>query len=455
MPEFNNPTTELTYLEKDDVLMAGSPSAFANIKAQNLFYRDITRSALQALISTNKLIKGQSYIIINAVSNTMSLMVKAVDVDTLDEIAIDTSNGSNVSYDISTDIATAIQQTQINGTGFVKANGTTISYDNSNYLTSISGISAGGELSGEYPNPNLVNSAVTGKVLTGLSVTGSAIVSTDSMLTAFGKLQNQVNALVGGVNYRGTWNASTNTPSLSSGVGTQGYYYVVSVAGSTNLDGITTWELGDWAIFNGTAWQKVDNTDAVVSVNGYTGIVTLSASDVSAVSTSAISGTSGTLPLFGASNTLGDSIVSQSGGSITINGNTSVHLNQNATTEFLVSNTDNTNATSRSTIRALAGTVQGGILSIATAGLYVGTETNHRTSIMMNGTEYIGINATNGRIQTNQATDTGESFIIGGSARVNGSLKSTGQINFSGLPTSASGLSSGDLWNDGGTVKIV
>ena len=126
----------------------------------------------------------------------------------------------------------------------------------------------------------LTNSAVIGKVLTGLSISGGTIASTDSILTAFGKLQNQVNGLVGGVMYQGTWNASTNTPALSSSTGTKGHYYVVSVAGSTNLDGITDWKLGDWAIFNGSTWEKVDNTDAVTSVNGYTGAVVLTTSDV-------------------------------------------------------------------------------------------------------------------------------------------------------------------------------
>jgi hypothetical protein len=38
--------------------------------------------------------------------------------------------------------------------------------------------------------------------------------------------------------------------------------------------------VGDWAIFNGTVWQKVDNTDAVTSVNGYTGTVVLTTTDV-------------------------------------------------------------------------------------------------------------------------------------------------------------------------------
>lgn len=90
-------------------------------------------------------------------------------------------------------------------------------------------------------------------------------------------------AASGGVNYQGTWDASTNTPNLTSGVGTKGYYYVVSVAGSTNLDGITDWKVGDWAIYNGTAWQKVDNTDQVSSVFGRTGAVTAVSTDYSAV----------------------------------------------------------------------------------------------------------------------------------------------------------------------------
>lgn len=87
-------------------------------------------------------------------------------------------------------------------------------------------------------------------------------------------------AVLGGLNYQGTWNASTNTPALASSTGSKGYYYVVSVAGSTNLNGITDWKIGDWAVYDGYAWQKVDNTDAVSSVNGFTGAVVLTTTDV-------------------------------------------------------------------------------------------------------------------------------------------------------------------------------
>ena len=104
--------------------------------------------------------------------------------------------------------------------------------------------SAGGEVSGTLANIALLNSAVLGKVLTGLNTTGSTIASTDTLIQAFGKLQNQINGLLGGAIYQGVWNATTNSPSLVSATGTKGYYYVVSVAGSTNLDGVTDWKVG-------------------------------------------------------------------------------------------------------------------------------------------------------------------------------------------------------------------
>lgn len=66
----------------------------------------------------------------------------------------------------------------------------------------------------------------------------------------------------GGLAYQGTWDASTNTPVLASGVGTAGHYYIVSVAGTTSLDGISSWAAKDWAVFSDTGvWQKIDNTN--------------------------------------------------------------------------------------------------------------------------------------------------------------------------------------------------
>lgn len=61
----------------------------------------------------------------------------------------------------------------------------------------------------------------------------------------------------GAVVFRGEWDASTGfVPAASP---SQGDYYIVSVAGATDLDGITDWNVGDWAVYSGTEWQIVSN----------------------------------------------------------------------------------------------------------------------------------------------------------------------------------------------------
>ena len=86
--------------------------------------------------------------------------------------------------------------------------------------------------------------------------------------------------VTGGLSYQGSWNALTNTPTLTSSVGTNGNYYIVSVAGTTTLNGISDWLIGDWAIFNGSVWQKIDQTNTVTSVNGQVGAVSLAYADL-------------------------------------------------------------------------------------------------------------------------------------------------------------------------------
>jgi hypothetical protein len=89
-------------------------------------------------------------------------------------------------------------------------------------------------------------------------------------------------SIVGGMNYQGTWNASTNSPTLVNGTGTKGYYYKVSVAGNTTIDGNNNWSVGDIIAFDGTTWDKIEGgSPDVISVNGQTGAVTVAAVDQS------------------------------------------------------------------------------------------------------------------------------------------------------------------------------
>lgn len=89
-------------------------------------------------------------------------------------------------------------------------------------------------------------------------------------------------SVTGALVYQGTWNATTNSPALASGVGTQGFYYKVATAGTTSIDGNNQWNVGDDIVFDGTVWDKIDGLpNEVVSVAGRTGAVAIANTDVS------------------------------------------------------------------------------------------------------------------------------------------------------------------------------
>ena len=132
---------------------------------------------------------------------------------------------------------------------------------------------------------------VTGKALTGYSSTTGTISSSDSILSAIGKLNGNLTSLstavTGALVYQGTWNALTNSPALASGTGTKGNYYKVATAGVTSIDGISQWNIGDMIVFNGTTWDKIDGVSTeVTSVAGRVGAVTLAQADISGLTTS-------------------------------------------------------------------------------------------------------------------------------------------------------------------------
>ena len=88
-------------------------------------------------------------------------------------------------------------------------------------------------------------------------------------------------AILGTLSYKGTWDASINSPAIPTASAiNKGWYYVVSVSGATNINGGTDWVIGDWIVSDGAAWGKVDNSDRVSSVAGKTGVVVLDKADV-------------------------------------------------------------------------------------------------------------------------------------------------------------------------------
>ena len=217
----------------------------------------------------------------------------------------------------------------------------------------------------------LQNTTVTGKTLTGLPTPAAAsVTAADTILEGIGKLQSQINGIANGLQYQGTWNANTNSPTLASGGGeatsgtttsttanklvdsganftatvtigdkvinqvdgqtalvsaidsatvlaldadimltgeaytidnspfiTQGHYYVVSVAGSTSLNGISDWVVGDWVIAGATnVWEKLDNT-AVQGTGTANYLTKWNATGVSAIVDSGVTDDGSTIKL--------------------------------------------------------------------------------------------------------------------------------------------------------------
>jgi len=66
------------------------------------------------------------------------------------------------------------------------------------------------------------------------------------------------NTIITAATYKGTWNAFTNTPTLTDGVGTLGDAYDVTVAGTSGA--FPAYGQQDWRIYNGAIWVRVAKT---------------------------------------------------------------------------------------------------------------------------------------------------------------------------------------------------
>ena len=129
-----------------------------------------------------------------------------------------------------------------------------------------------------------------------------------------------------GLEFQNAWDASEGLPPAPTSevtLANVGKYWVVSVAGNTNLDGITDWEIGDWAIISRDSadnvfWAKIDNSGAITGT-----------------------GTNNTLTKWTGPTTLGNSIISESGTTLTIAGDLTLERDQSDTTLTLVSDTSN------------------------------------------------------------------------------------------------------------------
>jgi len=89
-----------------------------------------------------------------------------------------------------------------------------------------------------------------------------------------GQMESYVSTVVGAattsaLSYKGMWDASTDTLPVPTTAGVAGDYYRISVAGTLDINGTATAvAINDSILYNGTSWDKIDNTEEYVAGDG-------------------------------------------------------------------------------------------------------------------------------------------------------------------------------------------
>ena len=200
------------------------------------------------------------------------------------------TSGLNVDNNGNLSLATA-STSQIGG---VAVDGTTITISSgviSGYpgytLPAATTSTLGGIIVPVTANSGFTNSSGTLRLATastvqlgGVKVDGQTIVINGS-----GVISAQI---TGAIVFQGGWNATLNSPYLTNGVGTVGFEYVVTTAGTVNFGaGNISFVIGDNVIYNGTVWVRVPIGTSSGTVNN---ALTINSSGLGATSPASFNG---------------------------------------------------------------------------------------------------------------------------------------------------------------------
>ena len=237
--------------------MSGSSNTFTNIPNSALTNSSVTYNGVTVALGASGTITA-----VNPYTLTFGTHLTGTSYNGSAAVTIgtDATNANTVSTIVARDASGNFSAGTITAT----LNGTATQVSNAlTFGSSLSGTSSTYNGSAAV-TVNVANSGVTAGTYGSSAVIPVITVGADGRVTSVSTQATNAPA------YQGTWNASTNTPTLTSSVGTAGYYYVVTVAGNTTLNGVSGWNVGDWAIFSNGAWQKIPGS----TTESFTNLIT-------------------------------------------------------------------------------------------------------------------------------------------------------------------------------------
>ena len=430
---------------------SGTLTATLNSETANTFFAAPNGSAgtptFRALVAADvpTLNQNTTGTAASVTSATQSAITSIPNLATIGTITTGVWNGTPVANSYLANSAITI-----NGNAVSLGGSTTVTAVNPYALTIGTGLSGTSYNGASAVTIALANSGVTAGTY------GSASVIPVLTVNAQGQITSISTQATNAPSYQGTWNASTNTPTLTSSVGTQGYYYIVSVAGTTNLDGNALWSVGDWAIFGNGKWERTAGstsesftslTTTNLAVTGLTGYMYANGSgNVTAsttIPTSALSGTISNAQLANSSVTIGSSSLSLGGTLSTLAG---VSISGSTNT---LSNIGNSSLTNSSI------TINGNLVSLGGSTTVSASTTNALTINNSGSGAASGSTFNGGSALTISYNTVGASPLAGSTSLTTLGTITTGVWNGSTIPVAYGGTGVTTATGSGGGASVV
>lgn len=290
-----------TNYEETMVSLQDQIDAISSVDPENYYNKIQVDEKISSVSSTDiptagKPLKVNNDLILPGTSASTNALANAINISLTGDItgSVSTDLSGNVSlntsaYNILSQLPEEGKALMVNANGDLPGNAQT-----SSALDHILKLIVTGEAQGTVDIDTSLNQASINLTLApGNNIVQSSDLGvTVATLGQDGKLTpSQLPATQVGLVPMGNWNPQTGAPSNNP---IEGQFWIANTEATFNNK---IFQVGDWCLYYDSAWNKIDTNDNVLSVNGLTGNIILTASDVRAIDTSYINYTIGnTIP---------------------------------------------------------------------------------------------------------------------------------------------------------------